>query len=116
MAGANVDRESACSSDLPDTGRRDERVSPDVPRTAAFTEGDQAASLRDRVRRAAQDVAGHEEPYGREFSGERLLPGLAGPGGGDLQGGEGVPPHQTARGEAEEHTSELQSPKDLVCR
>ena len=51
----------------------------DDPRAAAPAARDQAASLRHRVRHAAQDAPRHQEPLARGVPRQRLQPGLAAP-------------------------------------
>src|SRR5207248_7555196 len=81
-----------------------------------------AASRRDRLvfcrgptARAARAAAAARRPAGRACLGARLP--LAGkPDGTAARRGSALEPGRDGAGRSEEHTSELQSPYDLVCR
>src|SRR5438105_2925467 len=80
-------RESARQADVRDPGRRDEGVSTHLRAAPAVAARDQAASLWHRARNAAQDAAGHEQPFAVGLSLGRFQSGLARRRRGDMQDG-----------------------------
>ena len=97
VPGGDRDRQSPREARLPDAGGGDPRVPADDPRAAAAAEGDQAASLRHRVRRPPADAPGHEEPLAGRLPGERLQPRVLRPRPGDLRDGQALAERQAAQ-------------------
>src|SRR6267378_2554531 len=90
VSRAGGHRQSARATRLPHAGGGDARVSADDSGAAASAQGDQAASLRDRVRHSPAHAARHEEPHARGVSRRRVQPGVLRRGPGDLRDGQAV--------------------------
>ena len=97
VPGGDRDRQSPREARLPDAGGGDAGVPADDPRAAAAAEGNQAASLRDRVRRPPADAPGHEEPLAGRLPRERLQPRVRRPRPGDLRDGQALAERQAAQ-------------------